>query len=90
MIASIELLYLRCREVPGTFLIETGNMQRIGLVFWITVFLWVCTSIVAFLVFGGYTALPIDLVFIGFLLLLIVVSKISKKANRLLGTNIWE
>ncbi len=88
MIVSAELLYLRCREVPGTFLIGTGNMKRIDVIFWTTVFLWSCSNIGTYLLFGEEAIIPSDLVFVGFLLLVIVVSKISKKANRWLGTKI--
>ena len=88
MIWVEELLYLRCREVPGTFLDRTGNMQRIDVIFWTTIFLWSCSNIGTYLLFGEKAIIPSDLVFVGFLLLVIIVSKISKKANRWLGTKI--
>jgi len=65
-------------------------MQRIDVVFWIIIFLWACSNIGTYLLFGEAAIIPSDLVFVGFLLLLIVVSKISKKINRWLGTKIWE
>lgn len=66
----------------------TGNMQRIDVIFWTTIFLWSCSNIGTYLLFGEEAIIPSDLVFVGFLLIVIIVSKISKKANRWLGTKI--
>ena len=79
---------MRCREVPGTFLIGNGNMQRINVILWTTIFLWGCSNIGTYLLFGEAAIIPSNLVFIGFLILVIIVSKISKKANKWLGTKI--